>query len=118
MENYRIKLSWPDKALWQNRQSHWSRKANAVRAAKSEAWALAKGAKVKPDPRARLEFYFHPPDGRRRDLHNMPATQKAAIDGIAEAMGVDDQHFRVSWPEEWGAPAKGGEVVVWIRTET
>jgi hypothetical protein len=63
-----------------------------------------------------LFFSFHLPKrgGRRPDLQNMPATQKAAIDGIADALGVDDAVFTVHWPTEWSEPIKGGSVVVQI----
>ena len=40
-----------------------------------------------------VSMVFYPPDGRRRDVSNLHAAMKAALDGIAEAMGVDDSTF-------------------------
>lgn len=114
---FEITLPWPPSPLWQNRPSHWGVKRAAVKHARGRAWAKAQLKKIPADPRAVLAFEFHPPDSRRRDLHNMPATQKATIDGIAAAMGVDDEHFRVRWPEAWAEVRKGGAVVVTITTE-
>jgi crossover junction endodeoxyribonuclease RusA len=110
---FTIRLSWPAKALWQNRPSHWAQKAKAKSNARAEAWALANG--IPKWPNAVLEFQFMPPDKRRRDLHNMPATQKAAIDGIADAMGCDDNGFRCIWPTRFGEVVPGGAVYVTIK---
>ena len=115
MGNYLIRLPWPARPLWQNdRSSRWA-KARATKNAKEYAWAMAREACVATMPDAILEFSFHPPDERRRDAQNMPATQKAAIDGIALAMGCDDNGFRVRWPEQFSEPVKGGCVLVHIK---
>lgn len=115
----RLTLPWPDKKLSSNSRTHWAKKARLIKSAKHDAWWAAMDVGLKRNPRARLEFYFHPPDARRRDMSNMPGHFgiKAYIDGIAGAMGCDDNGFRVSWPEKWGAPVKGGEVVVWVTIE-
>lgn len=109
-----LRLSWPAPALWQNRRVHWAQRAKAAAAAKREAWGEARrrGVERLETDRPRLVFAFYPPDARRRDLQNMPATQKAAIDGIAQAMGCDDARFRCVWPETWAEPVKGGAVLV------
>lgn len=77
---------------------------------------MAREAAVATDPAATLEFQFHPPDRRRRDLSNMPATAKSQIDGIAQAMGCDDEGFRCIWPTAFSEPVKGGCVIVTIKT--
>lgn len=109
-----IRLSWPARPLWQNDRAHWREARTAARLYKTEAWALALAQNVRAlkTTRPRLTFSFHPPDARRRDLQNMPATMKAAIDGIALAMGCDDAGFRCVWPEEWGEPVAGGCVLI------
>lgn len=113
-EIYVIRLSWPSKPLWQNSRCHWAKRARAVAAHKHEAWALAREAAVAKMPNARLEISFHPPDRRRRDIQNMPATMKAAIDGIADAMGCDDKDFRPAWPETFSEVVKGGCAIIRI----
>jgi crossover junction endodeoxyribonuclease RusA len=84
--------------------------------ARREAHALALEAGVRDlsTQRPLLRFHFHPPDNRKRDLSNMPATQKAAIDGIADAMGVDDAGFLCAWPMTWAEPVEGGAVVIQV----
>lgn len=63
-----------------------------------------------------LSFDFCPPDRRKRDIQNMPATQKPYIDGIADALSIDDATFKVAWPEEFGTVADdGGSVLVVVR---
>jgi crossover junction endodeoxyribonuclease RusA len=56
------------------------------------------------------EITFHPPDNRRRDLDNMLASIKAAIDGIAEVIGCDDSKWRMTIAK--GDPVKFGRVVI------
>lgn len=111
-----IIMPWPAKPLWQNVRTHWARRSLSVKSYRRMAYqmALAQGLHKRPDPAALLVFSFHPPDRRRRDLHNMPATQKAAIDGIADAMRVDDERFRCQWPLAWGDVVKGGEVHITV----
>jgi crossover junction endodeoxyribonuclease RusA len=111
-----IIMPWPAKPLWQNVRTHWAKRSAAVKSYRSIAYhmALAQGLHKTPDPAALLAFSFHPPDRRRRDLHNMMATQKAAIDGIADAMRVDDQLFRCQWPLAWGEVVKGGAVHILV----
>ncbi|MFV1484505.1 MULTISPECIES: hypothetical protein [unclassified Phaeobacter] len=117
MKSNVIRLSWPRRALWENEKASHMVKAAAKRMYRKEAWALALEAKWPKDPRAVLSFRFCPPDRRKRDAHNLPATQKAAIDGIADAMRVDDQGFRCLFPAEFGPVEKGGAVYVEIKGE-
>lgn len=107
-----IRLPWPDKQLSSNARGHWRRKADAVKDYRASAHWLAKLQHPTSDPASILRFTFHPPDRRKRDLHNMPHMMKAAIDGIADAMGVDDNKFRVEWPTEFSDVVKGGSVLV------
>ena len=37
---------------------------------------------------------FHPAQNRQRDLDNCQAMMKAALDGISDALGVNDSIFR------------------------
>lgn len=112
----RIELPWPSRALWANYRCHWASKAAAVRSARSAAWAsaLASGIKQANITRPILRFTAHPPDNRSRDTGNFPHTQKAAVDGIADALGIDDKHFLCVWPMQFAEPVKGGKVVVTI----
>lgn len=111
-----LQLPWPSRPLWQNARTHWSARARATR--KHRHWAkmaaLAAGP-VPPLPNARLSFAFHPPLQSRPDLQNMPATMKAYIDGLADAMGCDDRGFVPVWPEAFGPRVKLGAVFITIK---
>lgn len=112
-----LHLSWPSRPLWQNTRTHWAQERDAKAKSRREAWAVAMeaGAHRLQIERPILRFAFHPPDKRKRDAHNMPATMKAAIDGIADAMQMDDALFLVVWPRAFAEPVKGGLVVVQIE---
>ena len=116
-----VLLPWPPKPLWQNRRCHWSQKALAVAQARKGALYASIEAGLRHMPTGdgwthHLSFDFCPPDRRKRDLQNLPATQKAYIDGIADALGIDDGNFKVKWPEEFGTVSyNGGSVLVVIR---
>lgn len=114
MKSTTIRLSWPRRALWDNEKASHMVKAAAKRTQRKEAWALALEAKWPRDQEAVLTFRFCPPDRRRRDTHNLPATMKAAIDGIADAMKVDDVGFQCVFPTEFGPVEKGGAVYIEI----
>jgi crossover junction endodeoxyribonuclease RusA len=109
-------LSWPARPLWQNSHAHWAAKAKATKAARREACVLAQQAALHRlgAISANLEFEFHPPNrSRATDIQNMPATMKAAIDGIADAMGVDDKVFnQPKWPDTFGPKSEIGHVLV------
>jgi crossover junction endodeoxyribonuclease RusA len=68
-------------------------------------------------PGAVLEFTYSPPDRRKRDVQNLPHMLKAAIDGIADAMGCDDHGFRCVFPSQFSEPVPSGAVLVHIKPE-
>jgi len=109
-------LPWPVAALWQNSRAHWRTRADATKKARNEAGliAMAGGLRKPGCDGAHLEWAFIPPDNRRRDLSNAIASTKAAIDGIADALGVDDSTFTHSWPLRFEATAKGGAIRVTV----
>lgn len=109
-----IALSWPDKALHPNGRVHWAAKAKAAKAARIAAGWITKAAniKVNGDGAITLKIKFFPPDRRKRDLDGMLSSLKSAIDGIADALGVNDNRFR--YEIDVYLPIKGGQVVVEI----
>ena len=112
-----ITLPWPDAKLSPNWRGHWARKAPVTKRARAAAWAATKaaGASVAHDGPIAMRVTFHAPDKRRRDRTNAEAAMKAAFDGIADALGVDDVRFEPTYA--WGDPVKGGAVVVTIASE-
>lgn len=109
-----ITLPWPPRALNGHAKGHWRPKATATKKYRAVAHQWGRVKRVPKLPGAVLQFEFHPPDRRRRDIQNMPAMMKPAIDGVADAMGCDDNGFRPRFPDQFEEPVKGGKVVVTI----
>lgn len=96
-----VTLPWPHKDLSPNSRCHWAVKARHKAAARK--WAhMATIADIAAPVRAALaadsgpiplRVTFFPPDLRRRDWDNCIAQMKAAFDGVADALGVDDRRF-------------------------
>lgn len=108
-----ITLPWPPRALWPNARGHWTRKAKASKQYREGASLLCIIHRVpKMHAPVSARFTFCPPDRRARDLDNMLAATKAAIDSIAAHIGVDDQHWSMTIGR--GEVRKGGAVVVEI----
>lgn len=96
-----IELPWPSATLSPNSRVHWRTKAGATKSAKNTAWVLTKEAMFRAAIKSGvmagpigLAITFHPKQDRNRDLDNCQAMMKAALDGIALALGVNDTHFR------------------------
>ncbi len=92
-------LPWPDKALSPNSRVHWAVKAAAVKEYRELGYALALQAGMRRDwPEGPLWVWAtgFPADRRRRDSDNLFASMKGCVDGIAQAMGVDDSRFRIA----------------------
>lgn len=90
-------LSWPERILSPNARVHYMAYAQAKSRAKAEGYALTVRARDNwRTPAAGLvpvEIVFHPPTRRRFDRDNALASLKGQLDGIAEALGVDDSAF-------------------------
>ena len=43
-----------------------------------------------------VSITFHPPSNRRQDLDNMLASIKSGLDGVADAIGVDDSNWTIT----------------------
>ncbi len=46
---------------------------------------------------AAVHLTFYPPDRRIRDQDNLIASMKSGLDGLADALKVDDSNFRVTF---------------------
>jgi crossover junction endodeoxyribonuclease RusA len=115
-----IELSWPPRELSPNSRRHWRAKAAYQQAAHREAyvvmdqWLRAHHAPAQPPQSALpVALVFCPPDARGRDLDNLGAACKWALDGIADALDVNDKLFRPV-TLDWGEVCKPGKVVVKI----
>jgi crossover junction endodeoxyribonuclease RusA len=113
-----LELGWPAKALNPNSREHFMTVSRFKKAARDTAfWVTrsAMGLEKFPHNGERIAFIMtaHPPDNRARDDDNFIASMKAARDGIAQGLGVDDKFFdqRLHWAE----PSKKPCVVIEVR---
>jgi crossover junction endodeoxyribonuclease RusA len=109
-----ISLPWPDARLSPNGRGHWRVSHEAKQTAKANAFWIAKeaiGQAIARRP-VHVAITFHPKSKRRQDDDNMLASNKAALDGVAQALGVDDSEWSISIKR--GEPVKGGRVDLWI----
>lgn len=106
-----IVLPFPSAELSGHQSGRWRHKARIVATHRSWAFHATKAAKatVPSDGDIPIKFRFVPPD-RRGDRTNYPNRMKAYIDGIAEALGINDRRFLPSY--EFAEPEKPGRVEV------
>lgn len=96
-------LPWPPKELNANSRVHWTIKSRATKLYRKAAWLITKNAIAMFDAHClygsieplSMELEFIPPDNRKRDDDNCIASFKAARDGIADALRVNDNLFRI-----------------------
>ncbi len=109
-------LPWPDRILHPNSRPHWAQLAKAKKSARGAAFLATKAAWAGasfPDGRLHLWIDFYAPDKRRRDDDGLLSSMKAARDGIADALGIDDSRF-ISHPYIKSEVRKGGQVEIRI----
>lgn len=97
----KFETSWPHPNLFSNKSKklHWAVVAKSVKEARFEAWASCMNAKpndYKPPEEILVSVTFTPPvrRGRKPDRANMPHSIKAHLDGISDAVGLDDAYFK------------------------
>ena len=103
--NLVVRLPFPDASLFPNRKNGKSWKStNTAKLTQKECgfYATKQAATgfVTPSGYIPLSLLYLTPDGRHRDCDNLLAASKALIDGLAQAIGVDDKKFRpvlVDW---------------------
>ena len=93
-----VTFGWPPKELSPNARVHWSKKSKAAKAYRLDCFYLAKEARItaREDGPISLRIEFVPPDRRGRDLDNMLASIKSGLDGLAEALKVNDKRFTLT----------------------
>jgi len=112
-----IEISWPSVKLMPNRAygRSWVSTYAARQQYRAEGYAVAR-EKLTPgccpsDAHYSLRIVLHAPDKRVRDLDGLFGALKNALDGIADALGVNDSHF-AECSIVRGEPVKGGRVVI------
>lgn len=127
-ETLRIVLPWPDKRLNPNSRAHRMAKYRVAKAYRETCRLQAKNVinqqgwnlktlreHVEGGGHLHLFLDFHPPNGRRRDDDNLVAAFKSGRDGLADALGIDDEHFRIHPVLRREHPVKRGGVGVVIK---
>lgn len=118
MNSIVIRLPFPAPELFPNRKNgmHYRATSAIKQKQNSDAYFATKAActfKV-PDGYIPITCLFLTPDNRRRDGDNMLAAAKALLDGMAQALGVDDSRFKpilVDWAR---GPDKVGALIVGV----
>jgi crossover junction endodeoxyribonuclease RusA len=110
-----IVLPWPSAALSGHAGGHWRSKSTPT--AKHREWARLAALEAFPGKPAlpagdiHIHVAFVPPD-RRGDRTNFPNRLKPYLDGIAQALGVNDARFLPSY--SFLEPQKPGCVCITI----
>jgi crossover junction endodeoxyribonuclease RusA len=113
MASLRIITGWPSSNLSPNGRPNRWQKAKSLRQAKNEGFiaTLANkpvGFQFGPGP-LKVTIFAQPPTKREPDDDNIVASAKGFRDGIAAALGVDDNRFE-NQPVEWLEPKKPGRL--------
>ena len=93
-----VVLGWPPSDLSPNARLHWAKLARAKKHYRSACYSVSKEQlkKFKTDnipERLVLEMTFIPPDKRNYDRDNLVARMKSGIDGLADALKINDKRF-------------------------
>lgn len=97
-----VVLPWPPKELSPNARLHHMALHRVKKAYRTACWLQARKAGMSAATllgaeEAEVHLVFYPPDKRNRDADNMLASMKAGLDGLADALKVDDSIFRVTF---------------------
>lgn len=123
-----VTIPFPDARLNPNRSKgmHWAATSALRKSARTDAWMLTRAAASKTPwygterrkaEAVPLTITFIQPDRRQRDRDNLLAACKPALDGVADALEINDSQFDpVTIRREYGA--KPGSVRVEIGLAT
>ncbi len=109
-----IELPWPNAGLSANARIHHMARHKLTRSHRVAAgWAIKTAPPIMLPAIGDipLRITFNPPS-RRIDRQNMPHLVKAYVDGIADALGINDKRFAPEYV--YGDPVRGGRVTVQI----
>ena len=116
--SWSFELPWPPQELSPNYRAHWTKTAKAKKRYRAACRAAGAAAGLAAIPEGARDVFialaFVLPDRRSRDLDNLLARMKSGLDGLADAMGVDDRHWRLAI-EIAPEVVKGGAVLVTVE---
>jgi hypothetical protein len=117
-----IILPWPDKVLSPNSRTHWAQKSKAVKVARQFGRIAAMEAGLSAisfsgyDGKLHLWIDYYAKTRNYPDADNCLSASKAYLDGIADALGVNDSRFIVH-PYVKCETVKGGKVAIRITKD-
>ena len=118
----KIELSWPDPKLSPNARCHWAILSRVKKKYRLDSWVRTLeqvgqlGFLGVPDGPLILEMTFYRPTRRSYDRDNLLARCKAGLDGMCDALRIDDKRFATVVVKV--AEEIGGYVEVKISEET
>jgi crossover junction endodeoxyribonuclease RusA len=115
----KLTLGWPPSELSPNKRLHWSKVAKHKAAYREACWAITLeqlGAQAKLNGNLHLTLEFVPPDRRSFDRDNLVARMKSGLDGVADALKINDKQF-TTLTARVDAGQIGGFVRVHIQKE-
>lgn len=117
MESITFQVPWPPSYLSPNARAHWAVVYRIKSKYRDACWATVMAQSlpaIDPDGDYRLTMRFVPPDRRSYDRDNLVARMKSGIDGIADALLIDDKRF-TELTASVSADSVGGFVEVRIQ---
>jgi crossover junction endodeoxyribonuclease RusA len=96
MDALELQLPWPPTQLSPNSRLHWAMVYRAKAKYRDACWATVRAQTSEPlreKAEYALELRFVPPDRRSYDRDNLIARMKAGLDGLADALMIDDKQF-------------------------
>ena len=109
----KLNFTYPSPKLSPNARGHWSKSASTKASYRHECSTECRKQGVKQlEGPIHAVITFYPPDKRKRDLDNMLSSFKSGIDGIVDAIGVDDSDWTITISK--GQSVSGGKVEVQI----
>lgn len=114
-----VRLPWPPKELSPNARLHWAKLARAKAAYRQTCgWEVKRHAAAfgaGPHEQLVLTLEFFAPNKRSRDQDNLLASMKAGLDGMADALGINDSRWTVVLAPLAYDDRKAGYVVATLR---
>lgn len=116
-----IELPWPPRQLFPNfkRSHHWTAYSGKAKSARTLAWGLTareigtdlRKWPVPADGKLPVRIEATPPmrGGRVPDDDNLKGACKHYLDGLADALGIDDSKFRLA-ELEWRPKSGDGAI--------
>lgn len=114
----KLVLPLPPSSLSPNKRNHWAVTSKAKKLEREQAhaltlqWLHSGMAFKKPELGDHLKITYHLPGNRKRDADNLLAASKAALDGMADALRVNDDTFHPITVERVYGAEKPGYMLV------